>query len=131
MRLHIVTQAIVNGFASAKTRERQSKRVDVETGTLDGVDEFPNFALYEKDRLPDDRPKRSNDNKVTGLDDLKKFSRNFKLHTPVPLDLVDILRKQPKNQPKQRSPNLRSGSRTAQHKAKPRHKFSGPASDKQ
>ena len=57
------------------------------------LDSFRNFAIYEKNRLADDRRKRVSHDKAIKLNDLKKFSTNFKLHTPVPKDLVPILAK--------------------------------------
>lgn len=63
---------------------------NVETEVLDS---FRNFAIFEKNRLADDRRKRVSHDKAIKLNDLKKFSTNFKLHTPVPKDLVPILAK--------------------------------------
>ena len=63
---------------------------NVETEVLDS---FRNFAMFEKNRLADDRRKRVSHDKAIKLNDLKKFSSNFKLHTPVPKDLVPILAK--------------------------------------
>ena len=63
---------------------------NVETEVLDS---FRNFAFLEKNRLADDRRKRVSHDKAIKLNDLKKFSTNFKLHTPVPKDLVPILAK--------------------------------------
>ena len=74
-RLHIVTQAIVNRFEDVKSEV---------------LDSFRNLAIFEKDRLADDRRKRVSH---IMLNDLKRFSANIKLHTPVPEDLVSILAK--------------------------------------
>ena len=63
---------------------------NVETEVLDS---FRNFANFEKMRVADDRRKRVSHDKAIKLNDLKKFSTNFKLHTPVPKDLVPILAK--------------------------------------
>ena len=63
---------------------------NVETEVLDS---FRSFAMFEKNRLADDRRKRVSHDKAIKLNDLKKFSTNFKLHTPVPKDLVPILAK--------------------------------------
>ncbi len=56
-------------------------------------DAFQKFANFEKSRVAEDRRKRVNHDKAIKLNDLKKFSTNFKLHTPVPKDLVPILAK--------------------------------------
>lgn len=56
-------------------------------------DAFQKFANTEKSRVAEDRRKRVIQDKAIKLNDLKKFSTNFKLHTPVPKDLVPILAK--------------------------------------
>lgn len=66
---------------------------NVETEVTEVLDSFRNFAMFEKNRLADDRRKRVSHDKAIKLNDLKKFSTNFKLHTPVPKDLVPILAK--------------------------------------
>ena len=54
---------------------------------------FKEFSASEKMKIMDrQRAQRSND-KAVKLNDLKKFSQNFKLYTPVPTDLVPILAK--------------------------------------
>ena len=56
-------------------------------------DAFKTFANFEKSRVAENRRNRVNHDKAIKLNDLKKFSTNFKLHTPVPKDLVPILAK--------------------------------------
>ncbi|KAK3170968.1 hypothetical protein OEA41_003052 [Lepraria neglecta] len=63
---------------------------NVETEALHA---FQKFAHFEKTRVAEDRKKRAVADKNIKLNDLKKFSTNFKLHTPVPKDLVPILAK--------------------------------------
>ncbi|KAI9664627.1 MAG: hypothetical protein M1821_006073 [Bathelium mastoideum] len=54
---------------------------------------FKEFSATEKMKVHErNRAQRSND-KAVKLNDLKKFSQNFKLCTPVPTDLVPILAK--------------------------------------
>ena len=48
-------------------------------------------AEIETMRTADDRRKRSEYDKVVSLGDLKKFSSDFKLHTPVPKDLIPFI----------------------------------------
>lgn len=48
-------------------------------------------ADIETMRTADDRRKRSKYDKAVSLEDLKNFSRDFKLHTPVPEDLVPFI----------------------------------------
>ena len=56
-------------------------------------DAFQKFATVEKSRVAEDRRKRIMQDQKIKLNDLMKFSKNFKLHTPVPKDLVPILAK--------------------------------------
>ncbi|MCJ1482479.1 hypothetical protein MMC06_002644 [Schaereria dolodes] len=63
---------------------------NVETELLDS---FRNFANIEKIRVQDSRRNRASADKAIRLNDLMKFSKNFKLLTPVPKDLVPILAK--------------------------------------
>lgn len=59
---------------------------------------FRNFAEKQKTKVADDRQKRARQDKDIKLNDLKGFSKTFKLHTPVPKDLVPILAKDKKKQ---------------------------------
>ena len=63
---------------------------NVETEVLDS---FRQFANIEKMRVQDSRRNRASQDKAIKLNDLMKFSKNFKLLTPVPKDLVPILAK--------------------------------------
>ena len=63
---------------------------NVETELLDS---FRQFANMEKMRVQDSRRNRISADKTVKLNDLMKFSKNFKLLTPVPKDLVPILAK--------------------------------------
>lgn len=67
-----------------------SATANVEANLLDS---FRNFANIEKMRVSDHRRQRVSQDKAVKLNDLMKFSQNFKLHTPVPKDLVPILAK--------------------------------------
>jgi len=67
-----------------------SATANVEANLLDS---FRNFANSEKMRVSDHRRQRVSQDKAVKLNDLMKFSQNFKLHTPVPKDLVPILAK--------------------------------------
>ena len=61
---------------------------NVETELLDS---FRQFAASEKIKLQDHKRSRATADKAVKLNDLMKFSQNFKLLTPVPNDLVPIL----------------------------------------
>lgn len=67
-----------------------SATANVETEVLDS---FRQFASFEKMRVSDNRRQRVSQDKAIKLNDLMKFSKNFKLLTPVPKDLVPILAK--------------------------------------
>ncbi|KAL8775681.1 MAG: hypothetical protein Q9209_000177 [Squamulea sp. 1 TL-2023] len=68
----------------------ESATANVETELLDS---FKQFANTEKMKLIDHRRQRVTQDKAIKLNDLMKFSQNFKLETPVPIDLVPILAK--------------------------------------
>jgi len=63
---------------------------NVETEVLDS---FRQFANTEKMRVLERRRNQATQDKAIKLNDLMKFSKNFKLLTPVPKDLVPILAK--------------------------------------
>lgn len=75
-----------NKMAGASVSATQN----VETEVLDS---FRQFASFEKMRVSDSRRQRVSQDKAIKLNDLMKFSKNFKLLTPVPKDLVPILAK--------------------------------------
>ena len=62
------------------------------------LDSFRTFAEKQKTKVADDRQKRARQDKDIKLNDLKGFSKNFKLNTPVPKDLVPILANDKKKQ---------------------------------
>ncbi|KAL9591965.1 MAG: hypothetical protein Q9179_007194 [Wetmoreana sp. 5 TL-2023] len=68
----------------------ESATANVETELLDS---FRQFASNEKMKFHDHRRQRVTQDKAIKLNDLMKFSQNFKLTTPVPKDLVPILAK--------------------------------------
>ncbi|KAF2872381.1 hypothetical protein BDV95DRAFT_382351 [Massariosphaeria phaeospora] len=57
------------------------------------LDQFKQFSASEKLRMVERQRSLARESKAVKLNDLKKFSLNFKLHTPVPTDLVPILAK--------------------------------------
>jgi hypothetical protein len=59
----------------------------------DVVTAFKNFSAHEKLRAQENQRRIARQDKAVKLNDLKKFAENFKLHTPVPTDLVPILAK--------------------------------------
>ncbi|MCJ1229114.1 hypothetical protein MMC12_005779 [Toensbergia leucococca] len=81
---------------------------NVETELLDS---FRQFANMEKMKLHDHRRHRVSQDKAIKLNDLMKFSKNFKLMTPVPKDLVPILAKDKSKQEE----IMEKAQRNAQH----------------
>ena len=57
------------------------------------LDSFKQFSAAEKLRMSERQRSIARESKAVKLNDLKKFSLNFKLNTPVPNDLVPILAK--------------------------------------
>ncbi|KAL8740339.1 MAG: hypothetical protein Q9190_006949 [Brigantiaea leucoxantha] len=72
------------------TKLGESATATVENDVLDS---FRQFANNEKMKFQDQRRQRVTQDKAIKLNDLMKFSQNFKLMTPVPKDLVPILAK--------------------------------------
>jgi hypothetical protein len=59
----------------------------------DVVNAFKAFTATEKLRAQEHQRQAARHSKAVKLNDLKKFAQSFKLHTPVPQDLVPILAK--------------------------------------
>lgn len=59
---------------------------------------FKNFASQQRKNIDQIRITRAKNDKEVKLNDLKAFATSFKLHTPVPSDLVPIIAKDPKKQ---------------------------------
>ncbi|CAI6338275.1 unnamed protein product [Periconia digitata] len=74
---------------------RKPGRPDNATANVehDLLDSFKQFSAAEKLRMSERQRSIARESKAVKLNDLKKFSQNFKLHTPVPTDLVPILAK--------------------------------------
>ncbi|KAI9802405.1 MAG: hypothetical protein M1825_002787 [Sarcosagium campestre] len=74
--------------------------VESATATVenDVRDAFRQFASTEKMRVQERRRNQAKHDKDIKLNDLKRFSKNFKLLTPVPKDLVPILAKDKETQ---------------------------------
>lgn len=68
---------------------------NVETEVLD---QFRQFANSEKQKMQERRKNQVSYDRNIKLNELMKFSKNFKLATPVPKDLVPILAKDPHKQ---------------------------------
>ena len=84
--------------ASVASKDTKPLRQPVKTGATatenvetEVLDSFRQFAANEKIKVQDHKRSRASAEKSVKLNDLKKFSQNFKLLTPVPNDLVPIL----------------------------------------
>lgn len=75
----------------------ENATVNVETEVLD---HFRQFANSEKLKMQERRRNQASYDRTVKLNELMKFSKNFKLATPVPKDLVPILAKDPSKQEK-------------------------------
>ncbi|KAJ5689725.1 hypothetical protein N7462_004117 [Penicillium macrosclerotiorum] len=83
---------------SAATPQRsvpENATANVETEVLD---HFRQFANNEKLKMQERRRNQASYDRTIKLNELMKFSKNFKLSTPVPKDLVPILAKDPHKQ---------------------------------
>jgi len=73
----------------------ENATANVETEVLD---QFRQFANSEKLKMQERRRNQASYDRTVKLNELMKFSKNFKLSTPVPKDLVPILAKDPQKQ---------------------------------
>ncbi|KAF2184326.1 hypothetical protein K469DRAFT_181241 [Zopfia rhizophila CBS 207.26] len=80
----------VTGIPARKPGRPDNATANVEHDLLDS---FKQFSAAEKLRMSERQRSLARESKAVKLNDLKKFSQNFKLHTPVPQDLVPILAK--------------------------------------
>ncbi|KAF9886121.1 hypothetical protein FE257_012056 [Aspergillus nanangensis] len=115
-----------------------SKRVGAENATTnvesEVLDHFRQFANNEKAKLQERRRNQASHDRTIKLNELMKFSKNFKLGTPVPKDLVPILAKDRNKQEEiiqraqlhaEEKTSSKATSPTAEQKPVPRP--SGPA----
>ena len=79
----------------AKRPVPENATANVETEVLD---HFRQFANSEKLKMQERRRNQASYDRTVKLNELMKFSKNFKLSTPVPKDLVPILAKDPHKQ---------------------------------
>ncbi|KAF2471641.1 uncharacterized protein BDR25DRAFT_324831 [Lindgomyces ingoldianus] len=80
----------VSGIPARKSGRPDNATANVEHDLLDS---FKQFSAAEKLRMSERQRSLARESKAVKLNDLKKFSQNFKLNTPVPQDLVPILAK--------------------------------------
>ena len=90
------TQRSVTSSVSPERRERAD-------GPTEGIENkllhaFHHFSNQEKMKLEDAKRSKAKQDRQAKLNDLLRFSKTFKLDTPVPKDLVGILAKDPGKQ---------------------------------
>ena len=90
-------QQAVNDIASARPAKGPAPNATTNVEN-DALKAFKQFSEKQKIRMADDRRQRMNQDKNVKLNDLRGFSKTFKLNTPVPSDLVPILAKDKKKQ---------------------------------
>lgn len=84
-----------NATTSKRAGAAENATSNVETEVLD---HFRQFANNEKMKMQERRRNQASHDRTVKLNELMKFSQNFKLATPVPKDLVPILAKDPNKQ---------------------------------
>ncbi|KAL1964269.1 hypothetical protein VTN77DRAFT_7089 [Rasamsonia byssochlamydoides] len=89
------TTAATTTAATAAPKRTEGATTNVETEVLD---HFRQFANSEKLKMQERRRNQASYDRTIKLNELMKFSKNFKLATPVPRDLVPILAKDPSKQ---------------------------------
>lgn len=89
------SKAPVTTAAAPRRTGAENTKVSVETEVLD---HFRQFATNEKIKFQERRRNQASHDRTIKLNELMKFSQNFKLDTPVPKDLVPILAKDPHKQ---------------------------------
>ena len=91
----IPEQTASNKESKAIPQEKPSAAQPSATANVENdlLDSFKHFSALEKIRIQDHKRNKASQDKAVKLNDLKKFSQNFKLCTPVPKDLIPILAK--------------------------------------
>lgn len=88
-----LSKATPSSVAKRSTPENATANVEAEV-----LDHFRQFANSEKLKMQERRRNQASYDRTVKLNELMKFSQNFKLSTPVPKDLVPILAKDPHKQ---------------------------------
>jgi hypothetical protein len=91
------SSAISTSMSPRRKLAGENATATVET---DVVEAFKEFANKEKLKVEQNRRDKRSQDKAVKLNDLMSFSKNFKLHTPVPVDLIPILAKDKAKQEK-------------------------------
>lgn len=89
------TSSTAASVAKTQRTAPENATANVEAEVLD---HFRQFANSEKLKMQERRRNQASYDRTIKLNELMKFSKNFKLSTPVPKDLVPILAKDPNKQ---------------------------------
>ena len=89
------SRSINNSVSPNRNISQENPTENVENKLLD---QFKQFANSEKLKFQNQRRAQATQDRQSKLNDLLRFSENFKLKTPIPNDLIGILAKDPAKQ---------------------------------
>ena len=121
------TQSTAPTAKDTKAPKQLGRPGVTENVEVEVLDSFRQFLASEKMKVHDNKRNRASQDKAVKLNDLKKFSKNFKLLTPVPKDLVPILAK---DEGKQKQ-IVEKAARNAEVTDRPNPGFIDPRSQRQ
>lgn len=84
--------------ASADLTNKLGVQGPTENVEVKVLNQFRQFADLEKQRVIERRKAQANQDRTAKLNELLRFSKSFKLKTPIPSDLIGILAKDPAKQ---------------------------------
>ncbi|KIX08091.1 uncharacterized protein Z518_02746 [Rhinocladiella mackenziei CBS 650.93] len=99
----VVAPEAASKAENAKTGPQSTSSMASQQGPTENVEakvlhHFRQFADFEKQRVIERRKAQQSQDRTAKLNEFLRFSRNFKLKTPVPNDLIGILAKDPAKQ---------------------------------
>jgi len=95
----------------------------------DVTNAFKNFAVQQRRNVDQLRSAKARNDKEVKLNDLKRFADSFKLHTPVPSDLVSIIAKDPAKQKEIQEKAKRNAEEAKANPAEPVKSIASVATD--
>lgn len=109
--------------------EAASKGAPNATATVerDVASAFKGFAAQQRQNVHTIRTNRLKADKEVKLNDLKKFASSFKLNTPVPVDLVSIIAKDPAKQREIQEKSMRDAEQAKANASQEAAKQTAPA----
>ena len=105
-------QSSMNASSQIKGSDKTTTKLDLAASASENVlpenetegvetrvlEKFRQFATAEKLKLTERKRAQASQDRTAKLNDLKRFSSSFRLKTPIPVDLVGILAKDPAKQ---------------------------------